>query len=122
MNSKTVSYTFGAVFVAVGILGFVPNPIVAPDGFFAVNTMHNIAHILTGVGFVAGAALSVPLRTIQLIGAAYVAVSIVGFVTTGNMLMGMVHINQADSWLHVALAAVIVSAAALLSGEERQTA
>ena len=121
-HSKTASQIFGVAFIAAGILGFIPNPIVSPDGIFAVNTIHNFVHILTGAGFLAGAALGAPLRTIQVLGAAYMAVAILGFLTTGNMLLGIVHINQADRWLHVGLAAAIVVTWAGLSRVEHQVA
>ena len=120
--STKASYTFGVVFLAAGILGFIPNPIVSPDGIFAVNTMHNIVHILTAAAFFAGAGLGMPQRTIQVLGGAYVAVTIVGFLTSGNTLLGMVHINQADRWLHAGLAVLIVGTATWLSSTERHTA
>ncbi len=121
-HSKTASQIFGVAFIAAGILGFIPNPIVSPDGIFAVDTMHNLLHILVGVGFLAGAAMGAPLRTIQVLAAAGVVLAILGFLTTGDMLLGIVHINHADRWLHAGLAAAIVALWAGLSRLERQAA
>ena len=55
MNTRTVSLLFGCIFVAVGLLGFIPNPLVATDGIFAVNGIHNMVHIITGGVFLIGA-------------------------------------------------------------------
>ena len=54
LSSKLLANLFGLAFIFAGLLGFVPNPLVAPDGVFAVNTMHNLVHIVTGVAFLAG--------------------------------------------------------------------
>ena len=45
LNAKTAAVVLGIVFLAVGILGFFPNPLVSPTGFFVVNTTHNIIHL-----------------------------------------------------------------------------
>jgi len=37
-------------------------------------------------------------------------VSALGFVTSGDTMLGLVHINLADRWLHVFLAAAILGA------------
>ena len=108
---KTVSVMLGTIFVLVGILGFVPNPLVSADGIFAVNWAHNLVHILTGAVFIIGglSTLTTARRTVQVVGIAYVAVSILGFLTSGNTLLGLVHINVADRWLHVGLAGTILA-------------
>ena len=120
--SRTVSYTFGAAFLAAGILGFVPNPIVSRDGIFVADTMHNLLHIVVGIAFLSGAALGVSLRTLQLLGAVGIALAIAGFITRGNTLLGFIEINEADRWLHAGLAALIVATAALLSRFESRSA
>ena len=110
LSSKLIANLLGATFILAGLLGFVPNPIVAPDGIFAVNAAHNLVHILTGFAFIGGAWAGHARNTILVIGIAYVAVSALGFVTTGNTLLGLVHINLADRWLHVFLAIAILGA------------
>ena len=112
LTSKNVSRVFGFAFIAAGALGFVPNPLVSANGLFEVNFMHNVVHVLTAGVFFFGASRSekVARRTLQGVGIAYVGVSILGFLIKGNMLLGLVHINQADKWLHVGLAFVILAA------------
>jgi hypothetical protein len=110
MNTQNASLLFGITFALAGILGFVPNPLVAPHGLFAVNFAHNLVHITTGAVFLA-AALRFAHKAdaiFKVVGVAYVLVTVVGFLTSGNMLLGLVHINQADRWLHFGLAIVIL--------------
>lgn len=112
MNTQNASYLFGITFVLAGLLGFVPNPLVAPHGLFAVNLAHNLVHVLTGAVFLA-AALRFPGNAdvfIKAVGIGYVVVTIAGFLTSGTMLLGLVHINEADRWLHLGLAVVILAA------------
>ena len=73
LSSKLLANLFGLTFIFAGLLGFFPNPLVAPDGVFAVNTMHNLVHILTGIAFLAGGYAGFARQTILVIGIAYVA-------------------------------------------------
>ena len=124
MNTQTASLIFGIVFVLAGILGFVPNPLVAPHGVFAVNLAHNLVHIGTGAVFVAAALRFADKADLvfKTVGAAYVVVTIAGFLTSGNMLLGLVHINDADRWLHLGLAVVILAAGVVLPNQRSATA
>ena len=118
LNAKTAALVLGIVFVAVGILGFFPNPLVSPTGLFAVNTAHNLVHLISGVVLLAGvySALGAALA-LKIIGVIYALVAILGLVLGGPMLLGLVAVNHADHWLHVALAAVILAAGFLLEDE-----
>ena len=124
MNTQTASFTFGIVFVLAGILGFVPNPLVAPHGVFAVNLAHNLVHIGTGAVFIAAALRFADKADLvfKTVGAAYVVVTVAGFLTSGNMLLGLVHINDADRWLHLGLAVVILAAGVVLPNQKSTTA
>lgn len=111
LNSRSLAILFGTVFIIVGILGFIPNPLVHAEGIFTTNTMHNLVHVITGGVFLL--AIAVPgneHKVIMSIGVGYVLVSILGFVTSGDYLLGVIHINQADRWLHMLLAVVILAA------------
>ena len=112
MKSRTVGLLFGFTFVAAGLLGFTPNALVEYDGFFVVNAVHSLVHLLTGGVFIFSI-IRYPgyeALIIKLVGVAYVTVSVLGFLTSGNMLLGIVHINEADRWLHFGLAIVILAA------------
>ena len=113
ITSKNISLAFGLSFVAAGFLGFIPNPVLSPDGLFEVNLMHNLLHVAVGAVFIIGALLSekAARRTLQSLSIVGVALAILGFVAKSNLLLGLVHVNEADKWLHAGLAIVIVAAA-----------
>ncbi|MDA0738977.1 MAG: DUF4383 domain-containing protein [Nitrospirae bacterium] len=110
LNSKTICIAFGSVFVLVGLLGFIPNPIVSSEGMFETNVLHNFVHLLTGAAFRFGSVVldGKENLTLKAITVAYFGVALLGFFTEGNMLLGMVHINEADRWLHLGLAMAMV--------------
>lgn len=112
LNSRNIALALGITFIAVAALGFVPNPLVSPHGLFAVNLAHNLVHLVTGLGFIAGALIFTGRedRVIKVIGALYALVAILGFFTSGDMLLGVIHINRADRWLHLGLAIAILTA------------
>jgi Domain of unknown function (DUF4383) len=107
-NADLVAKIFGFIFIAVGIAGFIPNPLISETGVFQVNEAHNLIHIVTGVLFLAGAYFSQSVWTIRAIAVLYTIVAIVGFAIPDNMLLGAVAMNMADRWLHAALAAVLL--------------
>lgn len=115
LNAKTAAIVLGAVLVLVGVLGFFPNPLVSPNGLFVVNTAHNVVHLASGAVLLAGAytALGASLA-LKIVGLVYGAIAVIGLVMGGNMLLGMIAMNMADHWLHVALAVVILAAGFLL--------
>ena len=47
---------------------------------------------------------------LKIIGIVYAAVAVLGLIVGPGILLGLVHINSADNWLHVALAVVILAA------------
>lgn len=122
LNAKTAAIVLGVVFVIVGLLGFVPNPLVSPTGLFVVNTMHNLVHLVSGIVLLAGAFTTLGARmSLMIVGWAYVAVAIIGFFS-GDMILGIIHQNNADRWLHVFLAAANLGAAYLIPDEQAMPA
>jgi len=109
IEARLLARILGATFIGTGLLGFIPNPLVSPDGIFAVNTMHNLVHVLTGGAFLIGASMGKSRATVLGIGVGYVAVTLIGFLTKGHLMLGMVHINEADRWLHAGLAIAILA-------------
>jgi hypothetical protein len=107
-NAELLAYIFGFIFIAVGIAGFFPNPIVWSTGVFYVNEAHNLIHIVTGLLFLAGAYFGASVWTIRAIAVLYTIVAIIGFAIPDTMLLGVVAMNMADRWLHAALAAVLL--------------
>lgn len=112
--AKTLAMVFGVVFVLVGILGFVQNPIVGMGALFETDMMHNLAHILLGLILlvVAFAAAGKSALWLKILGVVYLLLAVLGFlmVPDGGSLLGLVATNSADHWLHVVLGLVLVAA------------
>ena len=111
--AKSLGMLFGIVFLAVGILGFVPG--VTKDemllGIFMVNTVHSVVHIASGVVFLlasmaGGAAASLWFKIFGLI---YAVVAVMGFVVGNGMIFGLISNNTNDTWLHVVLAVAMLA-------------
>ena len=109
---KTAAIIFGVVFLAVGILGFVPgatnNDMLL--GIFMVNPAHSMVHIASGVVFlICGMAGAGPSRMFfKIFGIVYALVAVLGFVKGDGMLLGLISNNLADVWLHVVLAVAML--------------
>jgi general stress protein CsbA len=122
--AKTLAMVFGAVFVFVGILGFVPNPLVGEGALFETNLLHDIVHILFGV-ILLGAAINMPTQSakwLKIIGVLYLIIAILGFLMAsgGGLLLGVVATNDADHWLHIILGIVLVAAG--FAGKDNKSA
>jgi hypothetical protein len=108
----------GAVFLLVGILGFIPGITTNYDtmefaghesgaellGIFQVSILHNVVHLLFGI---AGLAMARTARNAvaYLIGggAIYLVLWIYGLVTDKLSEANFVPLNTADDWLHFVL-------------------
>ena len=122
MNAKTGALVLGVLFILVGAAGFVPNPLVGPNGIFVTNPMHDYVHIGSGA-FLIIAGLTFAKPGLLLVGVAYAAVAALGFVMQEDMLFGLIHVNDADRYLHIGLALVLLAAGILLpSGNTTATA
>jgi hypothetical protein len=121
MNTRTAGMILGIVFIVVGILGFIPNPLVSPTGLFVVNTLHNIVHLASGAVILAGVYSFGAGLGLKIIGVVYAIVAILGLVMGGDMLFGIA-MNMADHWLHVVLAVVILLAGFALPDDNKSPA
>lgn len=106
--AKTVTWILGIAFVAIGVLGFVNDPVL---GLFDVDTMHNCIHLLSGLLAIAAAISGESYARLYLIvfGLVYGVVAIIGFITPGTIL-GLFTVNEADNYLHTAFAVIMLSA------------
>ena len=109
---KTAAILFGIVFILIGILGFVPgvtdNEMLL--GIFHVNAAHNVVHLLSGAVALFAGLTSVGASRIyfRIFGVVYGLVAILGLMNMGQhtMLLGLISNNDADTFLHIAIAAV----------------
>jgi hypothetical protein len=114
MTAKTAAVIIGLIFVAVGLLGFVDNPIIgeAHNVMFHADTVHNAVHIASGVLFllIALAAPASAGTALKVFGIVYLAIGIIGLVQYGQgmgKLFGILHVNGNDNILHIVLGIVI---------------
>jgi hypothetical protein len=114
----------GAVFLLVGVLGFIPGITSHYDqltfaghhsdaallGIFNVSVLHNVVHLAFGV---AGIALARTFNNARayLIGGGviYFVLFVYGLVIDRESSMNFVPVNTADNWLHLGLAIAMLA-------------
>ena len=109
---KTMAVLFGVILLVVGILGFVPA--VTKDqmllGIFHVNTIHNVVHLLSGAValFCGMTSIGASRNYFRIFGIVYGAVAVLGLMHMGEHtnLLGLISNNDADTYLHIGIAAV----------------
>jgi hypothetical protein len=115
---RTVTSAVGAVFLLVGVLGFIPGittnygdmQFAGHDsgaqllGVFQVSILHNIVHLLFGI---AGLAMARRADTARLFliggGAIYLVLWLYGLVIGHGSNANFVPVDGADNWLHLVL-------------------
>ena len=114
----TIAKAVGAVFLLVGVLGFVPGVTTGFDqisfaghhsgamllGIFHVSVLHNIVHLLFGVAGLAMSRTPAAARSYLMAGGAvYVLLWLYGLLVPETSSMNFVPLNTADDWLHLVL-------------------
>jgi hypothetical protein len=120
----------GAVFLLVGVLGFIPgitthysdmsfgghHSLAKLLGIFQVSVLHNIVHLLFGI---AGIAMARQARTAYLYlvggGVIYLVLWLYGLVIDKKSSANFVPVNAADNWLHFVLGLGMIAVGVLLS-------
>lgn len=133
-NIQKASFAVGAVFLLVGIAGFIPGittdydslGFAGPDseakllGVFQVSVLHNIVHLAFGVlGILA--AKTIDASKIYLIGGGlvYLVLFVYGLIVDRDADANFVPVNQADDWLHLALGVVMIGLGVALRPRDR---
>jgi uncharacterized protein DUF4383 len=125
MNDRTLAQKlallFGAVFLLAGVAGFIPGlttnlydglefageeSTAELLGIFQVSILHNIIHLLFGVGILMAATHAGALAYLLWSGVLYVVVFLLGLVGGGDW----VPIDNADDLLHAVLAVGLLGA------------
>ncbi|MBM0230601.1 DUF4383 domain-containing protein [Micromonospora sp. STR1_7] len=115
---RTAAQVVGAVFVLVGILGFIPGITSNYDtmmfagheseakllGLFQVSILHNLVHLAYGVAGLVLARTVSGARTYLIAGGAiYLVLWLYGLVIDHGSGANFVPLNNADNWLHLFL-------------------
>lgn len=116
--ARTVAAVFGAVYLLVGLLGFVLLTGGEGDllGLFPVNALHNIVHVLLGAILLYGAT-STPAAIMSLrgVGGVLLLLGILGFIIPDGL--DLVPLGGNDIWLHLATGAILLAAGFMDSRE-----
>ena len=130
---RMASAAVGAVFLLVGILGFIPGITTDYDsmevagheshamllGVFAVSILHNIVHLLFGV---AGLAMSRADSTAKAFliggGAVYLVLWLYGLLVDKDSEANFEPLNTADDWLHFVLGLGMIALGVVLGRRE----
>jgi hypothetical protein len=119
----------GAVFLLVGILGFIPGITTGYGtmevaghgsdamlvGIFAVSVLHNLVHLLFGVAGLAMARTWNGARSYLIGGGAiYLVLWLYGLLIDKNTAANFVPVNTADDWLHFLLGAGMIALGVVL--------
>jgi hypothetical protein len=123
--AQTLALVFGIVFLAAGVLGFIPGITTnvgdmkfagndSPSellGLFQVSILHNIVHLLFGIAGIALSRTWENARTYLLAsGVIYVVLFVYGILVSSGSDVNFVPINGADDVLHAVLAVVLLGA------------
>ncbi len=120
----------GIVFLAVGVLGFIPGITTDYDsmefaghqseakllGLFQVSILHNIVHLLYGVaGLVLAKTISGAKKYFLVGGIVYLVLFVYGLVVSQDSSANFVPLNLADDFLHLGLGAGMIALGTLLT-------
>jgi hypothetical protein len=120
----------GAVFLLVGILGFIPGvtsnygslAFAGHDsgalllGIFQVSILHNIVHLLFGIaGLLMARTFNQAKNYLLYGGVIYLVLWIYGLLVGHDTPANFVPVNNADNWLHLVLGIGMIALALLLS-------
>jgi hypothetical protein len=129
-NIQTAALAVGAVFLLVGVLGFIPGITTNYEtmgfaghesqalllGIFQVSVLHNIVHLLFGAAGVAMARSAAQSKNYLVIGGAiYLVLWIYGLLIGKDTAANFVPVNPADDWLHFVLGVAMLGLGFALS-------
>jgi len=120
---QTAALLIGAVFILVGIAGFIPGLTTHYShlgfanedgaklvGLFGVNVLHNIAHLALGVAGIALARTPAAARAYLLGGGAvYLVLFVYGLAIDKTTQWNFAALNTADNVLHLVLALAMIA-------------
>jgi hypothetical protein len=125
--AQTLALVFGAVFLLVGILGFIPGLTEDAPGSFAgedsegsifgvfqTSVLHNLAHLLFGIGILAARRHDWSVTYLLGSGIAYTGLFLLGLLGVMDWLPA----DDTDDWLHLVLAAALLGGWYLAKREE----
>ncbi len=128
--TRIVVGALGAIYIVIGILGFLGEPIVASAshadmpsasgdlmGIFPINVLHNVVHLAIGAILLFGATeVGRAIMVARGVAATYALVGVLGIIAPDTF--GIMPIGGADVWLHFGTAAVLFGVTLLEDRDE----
>jgi hypothetical protein len=120
---------FGIIFLAVGVLGFIPGITTNYDGLttfddvgakllgiFGINILENVVHLLFGVAGLAAASSWAASKNYFIWGGViYLVIWLYGLVIDLSSSANLIGVNTAANWLHFVLGVALIGVGFLLS-------
>jgi Domain of unknown function (DUF4383) len=111
--AKTLATVFGAVYLIVGIAGFIPQfggsmnmSSSALFGIANVNVLHNVVHLVIGLAGLSGGRTDAgAIAFAKTFGVVLLVVGLLGFVTPN--VLGVLPIGGYDVWIHLITGAIL---------------
>jgi hypothetical protein len=130
--AQRLALLFGAVFLLVGVLGFIPGITVNYDdlkfageesdaellGLFQVSVLHNVAHMLFGVGILAARRHRSALQYLLAAGLVYVVLFVYGLIASEQGSENFLPTNNGDDVVHALLALALLGSWAAARGAD----
>jgi arginine exporter protein ArgO len=129
-NLQKAAQAVGAVFLLVGVLGFIPGITSNYDalsfaghdsealllGIFQVSVLHNIVHLIFGAAGILMSRTNAQAKNYLLYGGViYLILWLYGLIIGHDTPANFVPVNDADNWLHFVLGVAMIALAILLS-------
>lgn len=118
--ARTVVLVLGAIYVVVGIVGFIPGLVTGGPpsgmesadgtllGIFPVNALHNVVHLAIGAALLYGAtSTAAAIAVARAVGVVYILVGLLGFVSADTF--GLMPIGGSDILLHLGTGLVLLA-------------
>lgn len=123
MNATRFALIFGAIYVVVGVAGFIPILITPPEpgapalaietlsgrllGLFPVNIVHTLVHLAIGVwGLAVARSFENSVFYARGLTVIYGVLAVLGLIPGLNTLFGLVPLHGHDIWLHAGTALI----------------
>ena len=130
--AQKLAFLFGVTFLLVGILGFIPGITQNYDdlkfagensdaellGLFQVSILHNIAHLLFGVGILASKRHRSSLQYLLAAGILYLVLFVYGLIASEQGSENFLPTNNGDDWLHLLLGVALLGSWAAARGAD----
>ena len=108
-TNRIVAMVIGVVFLIIGILGLIFAPTHGTILGLEVDLVHNLVHLVTGILGIAAAMTGWSRLFNQVFGIIYLLLGLAGLIPSlyfGGRLLGLIHINTADTVLHLVVGVV----------------